>query len=142
MFNVGRLCTKIAGRDAGCKCVIVEELEDGMVLVDGQTRRRKCNVKHLEPSKETIDIKSGASHVDVKKAFAALNIEVIDTKAKNPAPKPVKVKVKKEVEEKPAKKAKAEKKVEAKAKEAEPVVKEEVSEAEVDEVKEALAKEE
>lgn len=106
MFNVGRLCTKIAGRDAGCKCVIVEELDNGLVLVDGQTRRRKCNSKHLEPSKETIDLKSGASHADVKKAFEALNIEVIDTKPKTSAPKPVKAKAKKVVVEKPKKAAK------------------------------------
>jgi large subunit ribosomal protein L14e len=137
MFNVGRLCTKIAGRDAGCKCVIVEELDNGLVLVDGQTRRRKCNTKHLEPSKERITLKSGASHADVKKAFEALNIEVIETKPKTPGPKPVKAKAKKVVEEKPAKKkAKPEVKAVEKAKA------EEAQAETVEEVQAELAKEE
>lgn len=107
MFNVGRICTKIAGRDAGCKCVIVQELDNGLVLIDGQTRRRNCNIKHLEPSATVITLKSGASHADVKKALEALNIEVIDTKAKKATEKPTKSKAVKVVEEKakPAKKA-------------------------------------
>ncbi len=108
MFNVGRICTKIAGRDAGCTCVIVEELDNGLVLIDGQTRRRSCNTKHLEPSTTVITLKSGASHADVKKALGALNIDVVDTKAKKAAEKPTKSKAAKVVEEKvkPAKKAK------------------------------------
>jgi ribosomal protein L14E/L6E/L27E len=34
MFKVGTVCVKIAGRDAGKSCVVVEELDKGMVLVD------------------------------------------------------------------------------------------------------------
>ena len=62
MFTVGRICVKIAGRDAGKQCVIVEAYDDGTVLVDGQTRRRKCNVRHLEPTERTVELKSGATH--------------------------------------------------------------------------------
>ncbi len=59
MFDIGRICVKIAGRDAGRTCVIIDVLEDGYVLVDGQTRRRKCNVRHLEPTKTTVELKKG-----------------------------------------------------------------------------------
>ena len=38
MFQVGRLCIKIAGRDAGKKCVIVSVLDDVFVLIDGEWR--------------------------------------------------------------------------------------------------------
>ena len=58
MMTVGRLCMKIAGRDAGKKCVIVEDLGKGYFLIDGETRRRKCNVTHLEPLTEVLNIKS------------------------------------------------------------------------------------
>src|SRR3989344_3996604 len=57
MIEIGRLCLKTAGRDAGMKCVIVDILDDKFVLIDGQTRRRKCNILHLEPLKEVIKIK-------------------------------------------------------------------------------------
>lgn len=107
MFNVGRICVKIAGRDAGCSCVIVQKIDDNFVLIDGQTRRRKCNVRHLEPKNETVELKENATHEDVKKALSTLNIEVRETKAKESSPRPRKQKiVKKVVDEKKEKKAK------------------------------------
>lgn len=74
MKELGRVCVKTAGRDAGKYCVIVEELEDNMVLVDGETRRRKVNLKHLEPTTRSIKIKSGASHKDVVAKFEDLGL--------------------------------------------------------------------
>lgn len=68
MFKVGTVCVKIAGRDAGKSCVVVEELDKGMVLVEGETRRRKVNVKHLEPV-GTSGVKKGASHDTVMEAL-------------------------------------------------------------------------
>ena len=47
MIEIGRLCVKIAGRDAGKKCVVVDVVNDNTVLIDGETRRRNCNIKHL-----------------------------------------------------------------------------------------------
>ncbi len=88
MMDVGRLCVKIAGRDARKKCVIVEVIDDKFVIIDGETRRRKCNIKHLEPLKETINIKKGASHEEVKTEFKKLGIEIKDTKPKQPKEKP------------------------------------------------------
>jgi large subunit ribosomal protein L14e len=112
MLNeVGRLCVKIAGRDANKICVIVEVLGNNMVLVDGETRRRKCNMLHLEPLSKTVDIKKGASHAEVKKALASLNIEVLETKPKKDVPRQKKVKVNRQgTVEKKVKKGKAQKK--------------------------------
>ena len=74
LFTVGHVCVKLAGRDAGKFCVIVESIDNNYVVIDGQTRRRKCNVLHLDPTKKTVDIKSKASSEDVKKALEAENI--------------------------------------------------------------------
>ena len=49
IFSVGRVCVKIAGRDAGRKCVVVQQVNDHYVVVDGNTRRKKVNINHLEP---------------------------------------------------------------------------------------------
>ena len=84
MMEVGRICTKIAGRDAGKKCVIIDVLDDRFVIIDGETRRRKCNVKHIEPSDNLIKISKKASHEEVKSEFKKLGIEIKDTK---PRPK-------------------------------------------------------
>jgi len=81
-MEIGRICVKIAGRDAGKRCVIVDTVNDNQVLIDGETRRRKCNLKHLEPLAQTVEIKKGADHEAVKKALKALGIEIKDTKPK------------------------------------------------------------
>ncbi len=89
MFEVGRLCIKIAGRDAGLKCVVVDVLDSNYVLIDGETRRRKCNVDHLEPLKDVVKIEKNASHEDVKKAFEGVGLKARETKPKKAAPKPL-----------------------------------------------------
>tara|TARA_Y100000310_G_C20699207_1_gene828106 strand:- start:6562 stop:6957 length:396 start_codon:yes stop_codon:yes gene_type:complete len=114
MFEVGRLAVKIAGRDAGKVCVIVDVLEGNRVLVDGETRRKKVNPKHLEPLGQLVKLSKGASHDDVKKALKPLDIETQDTKPKSAAERPKKQKVNKKELAKDDPKAKKESKKEAK----------------------------
>jgi large subunit ribosomal protein L14e len=115
MLNeIGRLCVKIAGRDSNKTCVIVDVIDEHTVLIDGQTRRRNCNVKHLEPLNKVIKLNKGASHAHVKTAFEELNLEVADTKAKKTVERPkkskaVKAQEVKETKPKKEKKAKVEK---------------------------------
>ncbi len=87
MMEVGRLCIKIAGRDAGKKCVIVDVLDDLFVMIDGETRRRKCNMKHIEPTSEMIKISKGAAHSDVVAEFKNLGIEIVETKPRQAKPR-------------------------------------------------------
>lgn len=88
MIEIGRLYVKTAGRDAGLKCVIIDILDDKFVLIDGCTRRRKCNIMHLEPLKDTIKIKKKASHEDIKKEFEKLGLKVRETKSKPKTERP------------------------------------------------------
>lgn len=85
IFEVGRLCMKIAGRDAGRTCVVVEQLDNTFVLVDGDVRRKKVNVKHLEPLPEMISIVKGAAHEEVAAEFKKLGMPVWVTKPKQRA---------------------------------------------------------
>jgi large subunit ribosomal protein L14e len=136
LFSIGRLCMKIAGRDAGLTCVVVEEFDNNYVLVDGITRRKKVNVKHLEPLDKVIELSKGASHEDVKSALLKEGIEVKDTKPKNVEKRPRKlrkVKTKKSGDKKSEKKSekksvKKEEKVEKK--EEKPVPKKEETKTE------------
>ena len=58
-IEVGRICIKLAGREAGEKCVIIEVIDDKFVEVVGTSvKNRRCNVKHLEPIEETMEVKS------------------------------------------------------------------------------------
>jgi len=90
MIEIGRLCVKTAGRDANLKCVVVEIVDKNYVIIDGQTRRKKCNITHLEPLKDTIKIKKGVSHSEIMKEFSKLGIELKEKKSKKPKQRPVK----------------------------------------------------
>lgn len=88
MIEIGRLCLKIAGRDAGKKCVIVDILDKNYALIDGLTRRRKCNIAHLEPLRDVLKIKKACSHADVVAAFKKLGLDMKETKAKKAGARP------------------------------------------------------
>lgn len=131
MFDIGRVCIKTAGRDTGKYAVVIDILDKdkGYVLIDGYVRRRKCNIKHLEPLEKTVNIKKSAGTQEVIKALKELGIidksfekkqQVIEKlkskgffveKSREKSPKPVRKgalrKKAKAVEQKPAKEKKA-----------------------------------
>lgn len=74
MLSVGRLCIKTSGREAGRKCAVVKVIDDTSVLIDGNVRRKRCNVRHLEPLSHTVEIKKDAPHEEVEAAFKKLKI--------------------------------------------------------------------
>lgn len=82
MIEIGRVCVKIAGRDAGKKCVVIDNAQGNFVLIDGETRRRKCNSLHLEPLAQVIKLQKGASHEEVAKAFKELGVVLAEKKQK------------------------------------------------------------
>jgi large subunit ribosomal protein L14e len=93
VYDIGRVCVKIAGRDAGKHCVIVEVIDDKFVTIDGNTRRRKCNIMHLVPTGKTVDVKKKATTGEVKEALSSLGIKVtpVSKPKKKAAKKPVKI---------------------------------------------------
>ena len=100
VFEIGRLCIKIAGRDAGKQALVVDILENNFVLIDGLTRRRKCNIMHLEPLDKVLKITKGADTAAVQKALKAEGFDIPEKKQtkekKESVPRPKKQKVKRE----------------------------------------------
>lgn len=75
-IEVGRICVKLIGREAGRKCVIVDLMDKSFVLITGPktvtgVRRRRANINHIEPLQDKIDIKRGASDEEVIEALKA-----------------------------------------------------------------------
>lgn len=61
ILDVGRVCKKVNGSDAGKTCVVVEAAKDNRVTIAGQAvKRRKVNALDLEPLPNVLDIKKGA----------------------------------------------------------------------------------
>ncbi len=76
VYDIGRLCVKTMGREAGYRCVIVDIIDKNYLLIDGlKVRRRRVNYRHIEPITETIEIKKGASHEQVETAIKKAKLE-------------------------------------------------------------------
>ncbi|HDH40993.1 MAG TPA: 50S ribosomal protein L14e [Candidatus Altiarchaeales archaeon] len=70
ILSVGRVCMKVKGREAGKYCVIVDKPEKNFVLIDGRdVKRRKVNIRHLEPLPVVLKIKRNADTKTVEKAL-------------------------------------------------------------------------
>jgi large subunit ribosomal protein L14e len=75
-IEVGRICVKLTGREAGRKCVIVDVMDKSFILITGPKtvtgiKRRRVNINHIEPLEDRIEIKRGASDEEVAEAIKA-----------------------------------------------------------------------
>ena len=88
MMEIGRVCIKTAGRDSNKYCIVIDVVDDRFVMVDGQTRRKKANILHLEPTRLMADIKKNAGHDECIKALKSFGLETEEKrKRKKAAPK-------------------------------------------------------
>jgi large subunit ribosomal protein L14e len=75
-IEVGRVCVKLAGRESGRKCVIVDVMDKSFVVVTGPkkltgVKRRRANINHVAPTEDVIPIKRGASDEEVTQMIKA-----------------------------------------------------------------------
>ena len=76
VYDIGRICVKTMGREAGHHCVIVDIIDKNYLLIDGlKVRRRRVNYNHIEPIVDVLDIKKGASHEQVEAAIKKAKLE-------------------------------------------------------------------
>lgn len=93
-IEVGRLCVKVYGREAGRKCVIVDIIDENFVLITGPksltgVRRRRANIDHIEPLDKKIEIEKGASDEEVLKAIEAAGLKDFMREPVKPELKPI-----------------------------------------------------
>ena len=139
-LEIGRVCMKVAGREAGKYCVVLKKVDDTFVLVTGPkeltgVKRRRCNIEHLEPTPYLVKVEAEATEKDVIDAYDKIGLtkkfelrlpspEILKESVKKVVKVPVKVEVPKE-EKKVEKELKKEKKVEKKKEEVKEVKPEE-----------------
>jgi large subunit ribosomal protein L14e len=73
-MEVGRICVKTVGREAGKRCIIVDIVDKNFVLITGPKtasgiKRRRANVNHVEPTQEKLDINRGATDEEITEAL-------------------------------------------------------------------------
>ncbi len=79
-IDVGRICVKLRGREAGRKCVIVDIVDENYVLITGPksltgVRRRRANINHIEPLDKKLSLSKGASDEEVMEAIKNEGLE-------------------------------------------------------------------
>jgi len=89
-IEVGRICVKIVGREAGKKCIIVDVVDKNFALITGPKavsgiKRRRSNINHLEPTNEKIEIKRGATDEEITEVLKTLGKLEEIAKTVNPA---------------------------------------------------------
>jgi len=73
-IDVGRICVKLVGREAGKKCVIVDVVDKNFVLITGPkqlngVKRRRVNVNHVEVTERRVSIRRGETDEELLKAL-------------------------------------------------------------------------
>lgn len=87
-IEVGRICVKLSGREAGRKCVVLDVIDKNFVLVTGPfkvtgVKRRRVNINHVEPTEAKVDVKKGEDDEKVTEALTkAGKLEEMKTKTK------------------------------------------------------------
>jgi large subunit ribosomal protein L14e len=71
-IDIGRICVKLSGREAGKKCVVVDIVDKNFVLVTGPkqlngVRRRRVNINHLEPTAVKVEVRKGETDEELMK---------------------------------------------------------------------------
>lgn len=108
MVEVGDIALKIAGRDAGKLCVVIDVMNNNFVLIDGETRKRKCNPKHLEFLNKKIKVRKGATTDDVREALKEAGFVIKEVKkGKKKESKPRLSKIRKTKKHEPSETSKA-----------------------------------
>ena len=80
VIQIGRIIVKTNGREAGKKGVIIDVINPNYVLVAGPkpltgVRRRKCNIRHIEPTDKVLSLKRDASDEDVLAAVEEADLK-------------------------------------------------------------------
>jgi large subunit ribosomal protein L14e len=89
-IEIGRICVKLMGREAGKKCVVVDLVDKNFVLITGpysinKVKRRRANTSHIEPTKIKVALKRGATDEEIVEALReADKLEEISNPAKLP----------------------------------------------------------
>ena len=73
-IEVGKICVKLTGREAGKKCVIIDLMDKNFIMITGPkdvtgVKRRRTNINHVEPLEDKIEVKRGASDEEVTGAL-------------------------------------------------------------------------
>ena len=73
-IDIGRICIKLTGREAGKKCIIVDIVDRNFILITGPkqlngVKRRRVNVSHIEPTERKLNIQRSETDEELMKAL-------------------------------------------------------------------------
>ena len=95
-MDLGQVCEILSGKEKGKICVVIKVENENFVLIDGNVKRRKCNVQHLKSLNKILKIKGNEKTDKIKELMKKEGFEVAGKKVKVKERLRVKREVKKE----------------------------------------------
>jgi large subunit ribosomal protein L14e len=73
-IQIGRICIKTKGREAGKKCIIIDIIDKSFLLITGPkalsgVKRRRVNLNHVRPLDELLQISKGAEDEEIMRVI-------------------------------------------------------------------------
>jgi large subunit ribosomal protein L14e len=66
-IEIGRVCIKTRGREAGKKAVVLEAKDNFIVIAGPKIRKRKCNPRHLIFTNQKVSVSKDAEQKEIAK---------------------------------------------------------------------------
>ncbi len=71
-IDIGSVCVKTTGREAGKKAAVLEVVDGSHVIVQGAgVRKRKCNISHLFPTGKKVDTGKNVTDKELREMLGA-----------------------------------------------------------------------
>ena len=115
VLEIGRVCLKIAGREAGKYCIVIKPAgkskeEKSFVFVTGPrlltgVKRRKCNIDHLKATDYKLEISDNATDEQAIAAYEKAGL-IVKLDLKKPSAAQIKAKAEKAAEKEAKKEVK------------------------------------
>ncbi|MBS3108592.1 50S ribosomal protein L14e [Candidatus Woesearchaeota archaeon] len=69
IYDTGRVCVKLTGKEAGKYCVVIDKLDNNFVLIEGEVTRKRCNISHLEPLDMVLKVSKTSDKAEILSAM-------------------------------------------------------------------------
>ncbi|HLC92557.1 MAG TPA: 50S ribosomal protein L14e [archaeon] len=70
-LEVGSVCVKTTGREAGNRAVVIDTVDEKFVLIQGpRVRKRKCNILHLIPIGKKVNVTKSVTQKELEQMLS------------------------------------------------------------------------
>ena len=81
-MEIGQVCEKLTGNEKGRICIVIDSKDKNFVLIDGDVKRRRCNLNHLKPLDKVVKISENDDTDKIRDILKREGFKLIGRKVK------------------------------------------------------------